>query len=105
MTNLATEDVDANSWTLSWSYGNGSLCPPDVYFVEYELILKDQCETIAAPEKIAFGRFTEMHVTITGLEPYSTYKVYVHPVNDLQFGEEAMLIDQTSEAGKVTVSN
>ena len=104
VTNLATKDVDANSWTLSWSYGNGSLCPPDIYYVEYDLVVKDQCEPIGDPDKIAFGRLTNMYVTITGLQSYSTYKVYVHPVNDLQFGEAAMLIGQTSEAGKVTVT-
>ena len=99
MQNLTTEEIKSDSLTLSWSFQNEIACQPDEYSVEYELIVRDQCETLVDPERFVHGILPDTSVKITGLAAHSTYTMYIYPINNNRLGEETSITEQTAESG------
>ena len=75
------QDTLTVQWNPSSTESPGS-CAADVYAVEYQLIEKDQCLEIADSPIDMYGAVNTTEVTLTGLIPYSTYKIYVIATND-----------------------
>ena len=83
---------------MSWAAENET-CSSVSYNVRYAVIRRDQCEDEGNPTLIDYGNITETHVNLTGLYPYSTYKIYVHPFNENGSGPQATLTGVTKETG------
>ncbi|XP_072018129.1 receptor-type tyrosine-protein phosphatase F-like [Amphiura filiformis] len=82
VTNLSVmpDPSDSTKLLVTWTSPSHPLptCSIPVSFVvEFELTNSDQCEVIAAPVLMTFTTTTDVTVRITGLEPFSTYTVYV----------------------------
>ena len=76
-------------------------CPVDDYYVEYELINLDMCETVTNPVRVPYEVVTATSTTIEGLEPYSEYNIYIIPSNPAGKGTESVEKVATAESGKL----
>ena len=66
------------------------------YVVEYQLVDWDQCDPTEGL-RTPFMNTSDTSVTVTGLEPYSTYRIYVSARNHLGWTEN-------SETGTTEIS-
>ena len=96
---LKLSATTSNSATLRWEAQVESLCSTDEYYVEYVLLNRDQCEDIA---NVTWHNNTVENttVTISGLEPHSTYEMVVYPFNGAGLGAGVSITIETDESGK-----
>ncbi|XP_071799488.1 uncharacterized protein [Asterias amurensis] len=74
--------------TWSWQDPNNNDCMADELHIEYQLKNHDQCNGKTLPQDRQMWQSVDVsstQTTITGLEPYSTYRVYI---TSLSAGEE-----------------
>ena len=99
---LKTDGITQTSWSVSWAAEDEtheeSQCPIS-YNVRYAVISIDQCKNERNPALMDYGITTETHVNLTGLYPYSTYKIYVYPFYGNRVGPQTRLTVVTSESG------
>ena len=70
--------------TIRWnppSFDSPDSCQATNYFVAYQLTDKDQCQNIEDSSIEMYGSVSTTEVTLAGLLPYSTYRVYVTASN------------------------
>ena len=75
-----SDDMLQGNSTVKWnpsSTDSPGSCAADAYVVGYQLIDKDQCLEVADSPIDMYGSVNTTEVTLTGLIPYSTYKIYV----------------------------
>ncbi len=82
---IQPDQLSPTTLLVTWShtYIPSPTCnlPVDIKFlVEFELTNKDQCMEIGTPKRTTLMMIFDTQLTITGLEPYSTYNVYVTPM-------------------------
>ena len=80
-----SDDTQQGLLTVKWnpsSTDSPGSCPADEYVVGYELINRDQCLKEAESPINMYDSVTTTEVTLAGLVPYSTYKIYVTARND-----------------------
>ncbi len=73
-----------NEIQVSWPASTGNAtnpCTAIAYYVTYELLNFDQCNLQDNPVTMNAGQVETTTATISGLEPYSSYKVYVRATN------------------------
>ena len=99
--NLSIDVETSNSLTLSWDPQTQSKCDTDEYSVEYELVVKDQCESVSDPDRVVFGSYEDEFVIVDNLQPFSTYSVFVVPINGIGRGGESFLMSSTTESGNI----
>ena len=98
--NIATDEVNSDTLTISWHLQNESPCPTNTHIVEYSLTNRDQCDPIVDPEVILYDNVSGTEVSITGLNPHSTYDVFVYSSNDKGRGNVSSITNVTSESGE-----
>ncbi|XP_038056405.1 receptor-type tyrosine-protein phosphatase T-like [Patiria miniata] len=82
---------------VSWDAPDTSRNPCSIEFiVEYELITRDQCETLSSPRRVPYGLGGDTGLIIGGLEAHSTYKVYVRTSNEAGESDEKSIQSITS---------
>ena len=94
--------ITSNRLTVSWQPHDENPCPTESYAIEYALINSDNCEEISEPVRVQYAVGGATQIPIAGLQPYSTYEVYVFSVNDMGYGPAATLRGQTAEVGMWT---
>ena len=72
LVNVVASTISSTSLQISWE----NTASADSYTVEYQLTIRDQCEEVSG-NRTVFSTGPETSVTITGLEAYSTYDVFV----------------------------
>ncbi|XP_072036993.1 receptor-type tyrosine-protein phosphatase delta-like [Amphiura filiformis] len=78
---VVVEDESSTSLQVSWTYPMSTRCPIQ-FLVEYELLNKEQCEIGCSMIKEQHAIVSSSQLTIEPLEQFSTYRVYVTPLND-----------------------
>ncbi|XP_022092290.1 receptor-type tyrosine-protein phosphatase T-like [Acanthaster planci] len=82
-------ELQPDKLQITWAAPDTSKNPCTLEFaVEYELITRDQCESLSLPQRVRYGLGGNEGVIIGGLEAYSTYKVYVRTSNEAGDSEE-----------------
>ncbi|XP_071799484.1 receptor-type tyrosine-protein phosphatase mu-like isoform X2 [Asterias amurensis] len=74
----------ANEIQVSWPASTGSAvnpCTASFYNVTYELLNSDQCDPKGSPVTVIASQVDTTTATISGLEPYSSYRVNVKATN------------------------
>ena len=103
MVSDATFSMDSTEITtveVNWNPIADYPCPGMNYMVEYELISKDQCqlETTGVGMRLAED-ITESSARVTGLQPHSTYVVYIKATHPAGHGQPVKLFVQAGESG------
>ena len=80
-------------------------CAITDYRVEYELTNQDQCQETEYPHRVLLGYVVLTDITISGLLSYSTYTVYITPINDVGFGVTASVYNTTQPMGMYNGAN
>ncbi len=82
VTELTVSRVPSKPDSLSVSWDAPTTpCTADDYIIEYQLNNLERCNDTDG-QRTAFTTTTDTLVTITGLEAYSTYRVFVSARND-----------------------
>ncbi|XP_071799499.1 uncharacterized protein [Asterias amurensis] len=74
----------ANGIQVSWPASTGTAinpCTASSYIVTYELLNSDQCDPKENPFTVNVGQVDTTSTSISGLEPYSSYRVNVKATN------------------------
>ncbi|XP_072019232.1 phosphatidylinositol phosphatase PTPRQ-like [Amphiura filiformis] len=93
--NLTIASPSDTSLQLSWQPSTSS-CPPNRYIIHYTFLNQDQCADV----NIGPMYYTEVFQTavlMSGLVPYSSYKVSVTPKNDAGVGMVTEVEGRTEE--------
>ncbi|XP_072013096.1 netrin receptor unc-40-like isoform X2 [Amphiura filiformis] len=92
---------------VTWTHPLPTCSVPVSFIVEIELTNRDQCEAIASPVPMTFSTTTDVSVDITGLQPFSTYTVYVTTtagsVRGLNVSDSATTIEATPDGAPSNV--
>ncbi|XP_022101739.1 receptor-type tyrosine-protein phosphatase F-like [Acanthaster planci] len=83
--NVIAIDDNTSALLVTWEDPDNPYCPVDFYQVSYSLLDKFQCDHDENREQVVAANTTVMNYTITGLLPYSTYKLYVRTHNEAGF--------------------
>ncbi len=76
---LSVTPLSSSAIILRFTAPVPNTCAPTTtgYIVEYQLVNIGQCQDIADPVTFYHNTTQDLTVTLTGLEPYSTYEVFV----------------------------
>ncbi|XP_033636799.1 tyrosine-protein kinase receptor Tie-1-like [Asterias rubens] len=94
----------ANEIQVSWQASTGSAvnpCTASSYNVTYELLNFDQCDPKGSPVTVNVGQVDTTTATISGLEPYSSYRVYVIATNT---GGDSSVVGDTAITADIAPS-
>ena len=75
----------------------------EIYTVQYRAIYTDQCDNTIGPRQW-FGDGEDTSVTLTELQAYTTYEIFVLSNNSLGYGE-SNATGMTYITGKIVISN
>ncbi|XP_033636809.1 receptor-type tyrosine-protein phosphatase F-like [Asterias rubens] len=92
----ANPTPDATQIHVTWLNPNANNCPVSKYKVEYQLTNRDQCDRDVTQNREQWLDGSQSPTTITGLDPHSTYRVYVTPSNSAGAGEEVSVTVNTN---------
>ncbi|XP_072035882.1 receptor-type tyrosine-protein phosphatase F-like [Amphiura filiformis] len=93
---VVVEDESSTSLQVSWTYPMSTRCPIQ-FLVEYELLNMEQCEIGCSMIKEQHAIVSSSQLTIELLEQFSTYRVYLTPLNDGSTGPVRFATATTGE--------
>ena len=101
---LVVFSTGSDSLGVTWNDPVFKPCPIEEYYYSYELINLDQCEVIEPPVMIREGTTKEQFLSLSGLETYSTYRIYVYGQNDAGNGQIQNQTSVTNSSSEYLVS-
>ena len=96
---ISTSQIESNSVNVFWE-PEKSQCIRKKYLVEYQLTNLDQCNDQTGDTLLPAGTVATPNKYLEGLEPYSTYKIYVRTVlSDTYSGQSSSRTFVTGSTG------